>query len=68
MKIMTGETYPTTGQVQIGGHDVIVNKADAFKTLGYCPQHDALWKTLTVKEHLEVYAAIRGVQPKDIPR
>lgn len=35
--------------------------------LGYCPQHDALWKNITVREHLECYAAIRGVPKQDIP-
>lgn len=68
MKIMTGETMPTTGQVQIGGHSITVNQADAFKTMGYCPQHDALWKNVTVREHLEVYASIRGVSRRDLPK
>jgi ATP-binding cassette, subfamily A (ABC1), member 5 len=68
MKIMTGETPPTTGQVKIGGHNITIAKDAAFKTLGYCPQHDALWKTMTVREHLEVYASIRGVSRKDLPR
>lgn len=36
--------------------------------MGYCPQHDAQWKNITVREHLECYAAIRGVPPEEIPR
>lgn len=40
----------------------------AFQLLGYCPQHDALWKNITVREHLECYANIRGVPYNDIPR
>lgn len=68
MKIMTGETAPSRGQVKIGGHNITINQAQAFRTLGYCPQHDALWKNITVREHLEVYAAIRGVARKDMAR
>lgn len=68
MKIMTGETAPSTGQVKIGGFNITLDKEDAFKTLGYCPQHDALWKNVTVREHLELYAAIRGVPAKDRKR
>lgn len=68
MRIMTGETAPSRGQVKIGGHNITINKDEAFRTLGYCPQHDALWKNITVREHLEVYAAIRGVRRKDLPR
>jgi ABC-type multidrug transport system ATPase subunit len=36
--------------------------------MGYCPQHDAQWKNITVREHLECYAAIRGVPSSDINR
>lgn len=61
MKIMTGETAPSRGHIRIGGHNIQNDRRRAFSTLGYCPQHDALWKTITVREHLELYAAIRGV-------
>lgn len=66
MKIMTGETAPSHGQVRIGGHNIQAERRRAFATLGYCPQHDALWKNITVREHLELYAAIRGVPRKKI--
>lgn len=36
--------------------------------MGYCPQHDAQWKNITVREHLECYAAIRGVPTQEISR
>lgn len=39
-----------------------------FQLLGYCPQHDALWKNITVREHMECYAAIRGVPSGEISR
>lgn len=68
LKIITGETKPTRGQIKIGGWNILTNKKEAFRTLGYCPQHDALWKTITVREHLEVYASIRGVSRTDLPR
>lgn len=54
--------------MQIGGHNIISNINDAFLLMGYCPQHDAQWKNITVREHLECYAAIRGVLPDEIPR
>lgn len=68
MKIMTGETAPSRGQVKIAGHNICIDKDRAFQTMGYCPQHDALWKNITVREHLEVYASIRGISRKDLPR
>ena len=33
--------------------------------LGYCPQESALWPGLTVREHLEVLAAVKGLQRAD---
>ena len=32
-----------------------------FTQIGYCPQFDALLEFLTVREHLELYARIKGV-------
>ena len=54
--------------MQVAGHDIISNQSDAFQALGYCPQHDALWRNITVREHMEAYAAIRGIVPSHIPR
>nr|XP_045746142.1 ATP-binding cassette sub-family A member 6 [Mirounga angustirostris] len=33
--------------------------------LGYCPQENVLWPNLTVREHLEVFAAIKGLRKGD---
>ena len=33
--------------------------------LGYCPQENVLWPNLSVREHLEVFAAIRGLKKGD---
>lgn len=68
MKIIIAEEAATRGRVQIGGHNINTHMADAFQQMGYCPQHDAQWKNITVREHLECYAAIRGVPRSDINR
>ena len=38
---------------------------DPLGFLGYCPQEDALWPSLTVKEHLVVFAAVKGLRKAD---
>ncbi|XP_044763088.1 ABC transporter A family member 1-like [Coccinella septempunctata] len=68
MRIITAEEAPTRGRVQICGKSITSNMNDVFHLLGYCPQHDALWKNITVREHLECYAAIRGVPRSKIPK
>jgi ATP-binding cassette subfamily A (ABC1) protein 3 len=35
--------------------------------LGVCPQHDTLYEDLTVEEHLELFAAFKGLQDEVIP-
>lgn len=68
MKIIIAEQAATRGRVQIGGHNIYSHMTEAFRQMGYCPQHDAQWKNITVREHLECYAAIRGVPWNDIDR
>merc|ERR1712136_498126 len=68
MKVITAEESPTYGRVQVAGHEIMSNQSEAFQALGYCPQHDALWRNITVREHLEAYAIIRGIEPSHINR
>jgi ABC-type multidrug transport system ATPase subunit len=35
--------------------------------MGVCPQFDTLWAALSACEHLQLFAAIKGVQRNDIP-
>ncbi|NXI91949.1 ABCAA protein, partial [Psophia crepitans] len=67
IKMITGETTPTAGQVLMKRGDRetshLQDHAPAF--LGYCPQEDPLWPDLTVHEHLRIYAAVKGVCKED---
>jgi len=35
------------------------------KEIGYCPQFDALYDELTAREHIQLYARLRGIPPRD---
>ncbi|KAH9154549.1 hypothetical protein LEN26_003391, partial [Aphanomyces euteiches] len=61
MKIMTGDDLPTSGSATLGGFDIITQQLEVRRLIGYCPQFDALIDLLTVREHLELFAAIKGV-------
>uniref|UniRef100_K7BKP1 ATP-binding cassette, sub-family A (ABC1), member 9 n=1 Tax=Pan troglodytes TaxID=9598 RepID=K7BKP1_PANTR len=61
IKVITGDTKPTAGQVLLKGS----GGGDALEFLGYCPQENALWPNLTVRQHLEVYAAVKGLRKGD---
>ncbi|XP_028569482.2 ABC-type organic anion transporter ABCA8-like isoform X2 [Podarcis muralis] len=62
MNMITGDTDPTAGQILMKGADAAATEENAIGFLGYCPQEDALWPSLTMKEHLEINAAVKGMQ------
>ena len=66
MKVIIRQERPTNGFVLINGLEV--NSSYLHKQVGYCPQHDTLFKKITLKEHLRFFAAIRGLKNKDIDR
>ena len=55
-------------QVLVSGHDIRSSLSEAFQAMGYCPQYDPLWEMFTLKEHIEIYSAIRGIPKADIPK
>ena len=55
MKVMTGYTPPTSGNVNIGGYDIIKNSIDARKLIGYLPESVPLYTDMTVKEYLKLH-------------
>ena len=67
MRMVIQEEGATRGRVRIGQEEIMSNQAPAFQQLGYCPQFDAVWQRVTVREHLALYAAIRGVDNGSIP-
>jgi ATP-binding cassette subfamily A (ABC1) protein 3 len=60
-KVLSGEILPNYGQAQISGFNVETDMKTIGSLIGYCPQFDALLENLTAKEHLELYAAIKGI-------
>lgn len=58
-KWSAGELPPTTGSAYLSGFDVGKDPEEIHRLVGYCPQFDALFETLTGREHLELYAAIK---------
>ena len=61
IKILTGGVLPTRGEAWIGGQNVLKDQIKARKLIGYCPQENALLDLLTVREHLQLFALLKGV-------
>ncbi|KAJ3192282.1 ATP-binding cassette sub- A member 1 [Irineochytrium annulatum] len=61
MSILSGLTPPSAGDALIYGLSVKSQMGCIRKMLGVCPQHDILFEDLTAKEHIELYAGLKGV-------
>lgn len=42
-----------------------ISEGDNPGFLGYCPQENVLWPNLTVKQHLDIYTAVKGLKERD---
>jgi ATP-binding cassette subfamily A (ABC1) protein 3 len=61
INMLTGMLEPSSGAMSVFGRDVSHDLTAIRKDMGVCPQHDVLWPELTVKEHLRLYADIKGI-------
>ncbi|OPJ88485.1 hypothetical protein AV530_003038 [Patagioenas fasciata monilis] len=62
INMISGDITVTAGEVVLAGRDADVPSPGS---LGCCPQRDPLWPDLTVQQHLETYAAVRGMSRED---
>jgi ATP-binding cassette subfamily A (ABC1) protein 3 len=61
MAMLTGLIPRSAGVASVFGVDMFAEQHAVRADLGVCPQHDVLWPSLTVDEHLALFAAIKGV-------
>ena len=59
--MLTGLLQPSSGSCSVMGHDVHRAAAHARQHIGYCPQANVLFGSLTVLEHLQLFCAIKGL-------
>ncbi|XP_047464781.1 ATP-binding cassette sub-family A member 5 [Mugil cephalus] len=68
MHMLSGDTDPTAGQVLMGDYSTEFHPVDhPLEHVGYCPQVNPLWPRITLQEHLEIYAAVKGLRGQDVP-
>ena len=56
--LVSGFIPPTSGTAYIDGQDIRTNIDQIRSNMGLCPQHNVLFDTLTVKEHLIFFAGV----------
>ena len=62
LSLLTGALRNFEGDAFVDGVDVKKYPERARASLGVCPQFDVLWPSLTVREHLELFAAFRPLE------
>jgi ATP-binding cassette, subfamily A (ABC1), member 3 len=66
MGMLTAEFPPTEGDATLAGFSVKNEPEKTRRRIGYCPQFDAHFQNMTGREHVQLYAAIKGVPPSEV--
>ncbi|KAM7409632.1 hypothetical protein PAMA_001224 [Pampus argenteus] len=67
-RMLTGDTSITSGEAFLNHHSVLTEMERVHQLMGYCPQFDAISDLLTGREHLELYARLRGVPEESLAK
>jgi len=66
IRILCGLSYPTSGEVKVGGFDIYTQRNQIKRNIGYMSQKFSLYDDLTVYENIRFYAGIYGLGRKEI--
>jgi len=58
LNLILGIETPSEGRIWVGGHPP--NSFQARAQVGYCPQKDTLWPSLTPFQHLTYFSQVKG--------
>lgn len=61
IKILAGLLLPSSGRVQVAGHDVVADPYEVKRRVGYVPDHAFLYDKLTGTEFLEFVGHLYGL-------
>ena len=64
--MLSGLTSPTSGEAYVRGKKITKNMQTIRQDIGICLQHDVLFHELTVLQHLQIFAAFKGLNYNEI--
>lgn len=64
--ILCCEIAGSQGDARVFGHSVFSEPFLVRNMIGLCKQDDYLWPNLSAKEHLELFAGLRGVDSAEL--
>jgi ABC-2 type transport system ATP-binding protein len=65
VKLLTGLLEPTAGEVRVSGQTVSVENVALRRMIGILPEDDALFHSLTIREHLELSGPLYGLSREE---
>ena len=65
INMLTGMLPSSGGDAEIYGKSILRDMGDIRKDTGMCPQHNILFNNLTVREHLEFFAGLKGMSSSE---
>ncbi len=65
MNILTGYIAPTSGNVEIDGHNILEEPEEARKCIGYLPEIPPVYPDMTVQEYLQFAAELKKIPKKE---
>ncbi len=68
MRMLTGLSYPTSGEGHVAGFDIWKEAAQIKRHIGYMCQKFSLYEDLTVRNNIELFAGIYGVPKVDVSK
>ena len=68
MRILVGLLAPTEGDASVAGFDVRTQAEDIRRRIGYMSQRFSLYADLTVRENINLYGTIYGLDDSSIAR
>jgi len=67
INLLTGLHTIDGGSASVGGLDAATQQREIHRVIGVCPQFDKVWLDLSVRQHLEFYARVKGIDKKRAP-
>lgn len=66
MRILACFIPPSSGVIEVGGHDVVFESAAVRQRIGYLPENVPLYGGMRVEEYLRYRAKLKGVPARDV--
>ena len=68
IRMLCAVLAPTSGHATVLGYDVVRDPERIKSAIGYMSQKSGVWPDLTVREHIELFGGIYGLDPRETRR